>query len=60
MKTIIIQLNEEEFGLLRSAAGDRLSMLGEAEMDDQPLRKLIRRMTRIAEKAWGVKYRQKF
>jgi len=42
MKTIIVQLNEEEFGLLRSAAGDRLNMLGEAEMDDLPLRKLIR------------------
>lgn len=60
MKTIIIQLTEEEFGSLRSAAGDRLNNLGEAEMDDPALRKLIRRITKIAEKTWGVKYRMTF
>ena len=47
VKTIIIQLTEEEFGSLRSAAGDRLNNLGEADMDDPALRQLIRRITRI-------------
>ena len=60
MKTIIAQLTEEEFHALRQAAADRLNNLGEAEMDDPVLRKLIKRLTRVAEKAWNVKYRQKF
>lgn len=60
MKTIIIQLTEAEVASLRNAASDRLDNLAEADMDDPELLRLIRRITRLAEKAWKVKYRQKF
>lgn len=59
MKTIIVQLNQEEVASLRNAASDRLNNLAEAEMEDPDLLRLIRRITRLAEKAWKVKYRQK-
>jgi hypothetical protein len=59
MKTIIVQLTEEEVTSLRVAAGDRLSNLAEVDMDDPALLKLIRRITRLAEKAWNVKYRER-
>ena len=58
MKTIIIQLTEEEVASLRNAASDRLNNLYEADLDDPALTRLIRRITRLAEKAWNVKYRQ--
>jgi hypothetical protein len=57
MKTIIVQLTEEEVASLRVAAADRLNNLAEADMDDPGLTRLIRRITRLAEKAWNVKYR---
>ena len=60
MKTIIVQLTEEEVGFLRNAAADRLRNLYEADMDDPGLTRLIKRITRLAEKAWKVKYRQLF
>ena len=58
MKTIVVQLTEEEVASLRIAASDRLNNLAEAEMDDPALERLIRRITKLAEKAWKVKYRQ--
>jgi hypothetical protein len=58
MKTIIVQLNEEEVASLRNAASDRLNNLAEGDMDDPALERLIRRITKLAEKAWNVKYRQ--
>lgn len=60
MKTIIVQLTEEEFHALRRAAGDRLENLADGDMHDPVLLNLIRRITRLAEKAWQVKYRMKF
>jgi hypothetical protein len=58
MKTIILQLTEEEVASLRIAASDRLNNLHETEMSDPALETLIRRITKLAEKAWNVKYRQ--
>ncbi len=58
MKTIIVQLTEDEVALLRIAASDRLNNLHEADMDDPALVRLINRITKLAEKAWKVKYRQ--
>lgn len=60
MKTIVIQLTEEEVTSLRVAAGDRLGNLSEMDMNDPTLERLIRRITRIAEKAWKVKYTERF
>lgn len=60
MKTIIIQLSETEVASLRNAASDRLNNLAEAEMEDPDLLRLIKRITSLAEKAWKVKYREKF
>jgi Flp pilus assembly CpaE family ATPase len=58
MKTIIVQLTEEDVASLRNAASDRLNHLYEAEMDDPALERLIHRITQLAEKAWKVKYGQ--
>ena len=56
MKTIIVQLTEEEVASLRIAAGDRLNNLAEVDMNDPALERLIGRITKLAEKAWKVKY----
>ena len=56
MKTLIVQLTEEEVASLRNAASDRLNNLHEMDMDDPALTRLIRRITKLAEKAWRVKY----
>jgi len=58
MKTIIVQLTEEEVASLRIAASDRLNNLAEVDMNDPALERLIGRITKLAEKAWKVKYRQ--
>ena len=60
MKTIIVQLTEEEVASLRIAASDRLNNLAEVDMNDPALERLIGRITKLAEKAWKVKYRQQF
>jgi len=60
MRTIIVQLTEDEVTSLRMAAGDRLSNLYEADMDDPALERLIKRITKLAEKAWKVKYKEQF
>lgn len=56
MKTIIVQLTEEEVDSLRNAASDRLNNLAEVDMNDPALELLIGRITKLAEKAWKVKY----
>jgi hypothetical protein len=58
MKTIIVQLTEEEVDSLRNAASDRLNNLAEVDMNDPALELLIGRITKLAEKVWKVKYRQ--
>jgi hypothetical protein len=58
MKTIIVQLTEEEVASLRIAASDRLNNLAEVDMNDPALERLIGRITKLAEKAWKVKYGQ--
>ena len=58
MKTIIVQLTEEEVASLRIAASDRLNNLAEVDMNDPALELLIGRITKLAEKVWKVKYRQ--
>ena len=59
MKTIIVQLTEEEVASLRIAASDRLNNLAEVDMNDPALERLIGRITKLAEKVWKVKYRQR-
>ena len=59
MKTIIVQKTEEEVASLRIAASDRLNNLAEVDMNDPALERLIGRITKLAEKVWKVKYRQR-